>query len=138
MFLEGGTYQDMKSELISSAEVTRHLCGREVTFDVFDSVTSFSETRWQRVVAVFVIGQEYQFRDWKGGSSSDKRKLFARVRAYNLSYAGSKPPATISNWNVTKLELPKFKRHQDVHVQTFFWKDLETFLKREKYKDCGF
>jgi hypothetical protein len=37
-----------------------------------------------------------------------------------------------------KLELPKYKRHQDVHVQANFWNDLEQFVKREKYKGCEF
>jgi len=85
-FLEGGTYEDKSDQDNNFTSVKRTICGREVTFDVFDTVTNFSETRWNRVVAVFVNGHEWQFRDWKGGLSSDKRQLFARVRGYYLSY----------------------------------------------------
>ena len=67
--------------------ITKTFAGREVTFDVFDSTTNFTESRWSRVVAVFVNGHDWQFRDWKG--AEDKRLLFARVRAYYLSFAGT-------------------------------------------------
>jgi len=45
---------------------------------------------------------------------------------------------TISQWNVKKLELPRYKRHQDINVQTAFWQDFEAFLKREKYTGADF
>lgn len=97
---------------------------------------NFTETRWQRVVAVFINGHEWQFKDWKCGNQ--KRELFARVRAYYLYYSGTKVPPTIEQWNVFKLELPRYKRHQDINVCTQFWGDFEQFLKREKFKGAGF
>ena len=36
--------------------ISRRIGNKKVTFDVYDSVTNFTETRWQRVVAVFVNG----------------------------------------------------------------------------------
>ena len=70
-FLEDGVYEeDVQStgNLLTSSQmvsVTRKIGTRNVTFDVYDSVANFTESRWQRVVAVFVNGQDWQFRDWK-------------------------------------------------------------------------
>lgn len=117
-------------------KVTRRIGGKNVTFDVYDSVTSFTESRWTRVVAVFVNGQDYQFRDWK--SSDSKRELFARVRGYYIHYANTQMPTTITGWNIKRLELQRNKRHHDINIRNNFWSDLEDFLRREKFTGCDF
>lgn len=122
-FLEGGVYADKESlngQTYTSVQKTVN--GRDVTFDVYDSVTGFSDTRWKRVVAVFVNGHDWQFKDWKSGS--DKRQLFARVRAFHICYERSAPPQTIANWNLVKLKVGKHIRHQDLQVFSDFWRDL--------------
>jgi hypothetical protein len=72
-FLEGGNYDDKGQNFNSDGQqvtITRTIGSREVIFDVFDSVTNFSETKWHRVVAVFVNGDNWQFRDWKANPDS--------------------------------------------------------------------
>jgi len=108
-----------------------------VTFDIYDSVIGFTETRWQRIVAVFVNGHDWQFRDWKK-SCSDKRQLFARVRAFHISYERSVIPPSITNWNLVKLSVGKHRRHHDLLSNASFWRDLAQFLKREKYQGLDF
>jgi len=39
--------------------VTRRIGNRTVSFDVYDSVTNFTDSRWTRVVGVFVNGQDW-------------------------------------------------------------------------------
>lgn len=117
-------------------EVKRKIGDKEVIFEVYDNVQNFTETRWNRVVAVFVNGHEWQFKDWK--CSTKKRELFARVRAFYMYFNGTKMPQAIDQWNVLKLELPRYKRHQDVNVYNLFWNDFEQFLKREKFAGAGF
>lgn len=62
-FLEGGAYEDSDQNHHTTDKtlvtITRMIGGREVLFDIYDSVTNFSETRWQRVVAVFVNGDNW-------------------------------------------------------------------------------
>jgi len=145
-FLEKGHYtedeQNAGSGIVSGGsgapmvEIKRRIAGKEVTFDVYDSVTHFSSSRWRRVVAVFVNGQDWQFRDWKNGDL--KRELFARVRGYYMGFVGAKSPPQVHQWNLMKLELPRYKRHHDVNVQNQFWFDFEQFLKRERFKGCDF
>ena len=145
-FLEKGVYtEDEKAnppKYVHNAqgcpivEVKHKIGDKEYTFEVYDNVQNFTETRWQRVVAVFINGHEWQFKDWKCGTQ--KRELFTRVRAYYLYYNGTKVPPTIESWNVLKLELPRYKRHQDINVYNLFWTDFEQFLKRDKFSGAGF
>jgi hypothetical protein len=55
-----------------------------------------------------------------------------------MYFNGTKMPQAIDQWNVLKLELPRYKRHQDVNVYNLFWNDFEQFLKREKFAGAGF
>ena len=57
-FLEVGAYEDVSSNMMRRDEVTRTICGREVKFDIYDQVNDFTDSRWSRVVAVFVTGLE--------------------------------------------------------------------------------
>ena len=57
MFLEGGIYHD-KAQDLPHVTVTRNICGRDVTFDVYDSVNGFTDSRWKRIVADFVHGHD--------------------------------------------------------------------------------
>ena len=132
-FLEKGIYDEQgdtsgKDLIINNqgaqiVQVTRRIGNKQVTFDIYDSVANFTESRWQRVVAVFVNGQDWQFKDWKNGQQ--KRELFARVRAYYMHYTGAKLPPQVMQWNNLKLELQRHKRHHDVNVKNMFWSDFE-------------
>lgn len=142
-FLEDGVYcenPDSNLQSLSAAapfvQVTRKIANKNVTFDVYDSVTNFTESRWQRVVAVFVNGQDWQFREWKSGQ--EKRELFARVRGYYIHYAKTQMPTAISNWNIKRLELQRNQRHHDINIRNNMWGDLEEFLRREKFQGCDF
>ena len=94
-FLEEGFYEESpkSSERLQATQVVtlkKTLNGKQVLFDVYDSVANFSDSRWSRVVAVFVNGQDWQFKDWRptGGSGTElnKRELFARVRGYFFNF----------------------------------------------------
>ena len=43
----------MSSQMVT---ISRRIGNKVVQFDVYDSVTNFTESRWTRVVAVFVNG----------------------------------------------------------------------------------
>jgi len=44
---------------IQKVHVKKRICNKDVVFDVYDSVAGFSSSKWKRVVAVFVNGQEW-------------------------------------------------------------------------------
>ena len=136
-FLEDGNYQEEPDQsgtvqpILSSQMVTisRRIGNKMVKFDVYDSVTNFTKSRWSRIVAVFVNGQDWQFKEWKNNDT--KRELFARVRGYYIHYANTPIPQVINSWNIKRLELQRHKRHHDMTQRNNFWTDLETFMERK-------
>jgi parafibromin len=113
-----------------------------VTFEVHDSVAAFTENQWKRVIAVFVNGHEWQFKDWnekigaKMGLGKRYVELFLRVRGYYLFYqdqGGATMPEFVTKSNIKPLAIQRNKRHQDVTVFNELWSDLEVFLKKEKF-----
>lgn len=103
-FLEKGSYLEDAKERPQPVSLKRKINGREITFDVYDSVIGFSDSKWRRVVAVICSGNDWQFKGWKplqgSGSDLNKKELFARVRGYYLSYADTKVPALVETWNI--------------------------------------
>ncbi|TNV79158.1 hypothetical protein FGO68_gene17297 [Halteria grandinella] len=137
-FLQNGEY-DLKQAAVSVTApviISRKINDETQEFEIHDSVTTFTDTQWKRIVAVFVNGQEWQFKDWADKLGGAKRyvELFLRVRGYFLHFADQAPPEQIGKWNIKLLPLQRNKRHQDVTVYNELWSDLEAFLHREKFK----
>jgi RNA pol II accessory factor, Cdc73 family, C-terminal len=79
-FLQDGAYLNASQQNIGAVKervVVEHKMsgsgGEKVLFEVHDSVTSFSDAQWKRVVAVFVNGHLWQFKDWQEKMSTDKQ-----------------------------------------------------------------
>ena len=87
-FLQDGQYKPAADGVSSSAVFERKINGESVQFEVVNSVLGFSDSQWKRVVAVFVNGQEWQFKDWleKMGNQKKYVELFLRVRGYYLHF----------------------------------------------------
>lgn len=64
-FLEKGMYEECGVEVPQPVQVKHKINGREVTFDVYDSTTGFSESKWRRLVCVICSGNDWQFKGWK-------------------------------------------------------------------------
>lgn len=111
-----------------------------VTFEVHESVATFTDEQWRRVVAVFVSGHEWQFKDWQEKLGGPRRyvELFLRVRGYLLHFQDQAPMETTTKWNIKVLTLQRNKRHQDVTVYNTLWADLEAFLKKERFVGLKF
>ena len=117
---------------------------QNVTFEVYDSTHTFSEKHWQRVVCVFTCGEVFQLKDWPPKDSNDKPlndkerqmktvNLFHRVKGFYLHYQDILEPPVIKTWNVSRFIVQRNKRHSDINIKNSIWKELDTFLKREKF-----
>ena len=139
-FLVSGVYQGGEElmteanheQILEKETFARKIGGREIEFDIYDSVTSFVKNDWKRVVAVFVAGPEWQFKDWP--SKEKIVDIFQKVRGYYLHFAEMPVPKAVSSWNVKRFELNKRLRHEDKAVQILLWKDLAAWLLRERVK----
>jgi hypothetical protein len=81
-FLQDGSYQVLNANQVNIGAAKERVVvehkmsgsgGEKVLFEVHYSVTSFSDAQWKRVVAVFVHGNLWQFKDWQEKMRTDKQ-----------------------------------------------------------------
>ena len=140
-FLKDGKYvngEDLQTEARmreshkESVTFEKRVNDRRVTFEVYDSVTSFTKLQWKRVVAVFAAGPSWQFKDWpKNETIVD---IMLKVRGFYLHFSDFAVPEYIKSLNVKILYLKQFHRHEDKSVYNEFWKELSLFLSKERFR----
>jgi len=60
---------------------------------------------WKRVVAVFLSGNDWQFKDWiHNGKFAE---LFMRVRGFYLHFNDMMPPEITKKWNIHIFSIPR-------------------------------
>lgn len=102
-----------------------------VTYHVRDRPEGMGRREWERVVAVFVLGKEWQFKDWPW---KDHVEVLNRVMGVFVRFEDSSMESTaaVRQWNVKFLSLSKHKRHQDRTAAMEFWDKLDVFLRARK------
>ncbi|TKR72904.1 hypothetical protein L596_020288 [Steinernema carpocapsae] len=104
--------------------------GITVPYRVVDNPMKLTNEEWDRVVAVFVQGQAWQFKGWRwNGNPTD---IFSHVAAFHLKYDEQKLDANVAKWSVTVLSLSKTKRHLDRPTLNKFWKALDLHIVKHK------
>uniref|UniRef100_A0A6U2CV40 Cell division control protein 73 C-terminal domain-containing protein n=2 Tax=Hemiselmis andersenii TaxID=464988 RepID=A0A6U2CV40_HEMAN len=99
-------------------------------YKVVDSPNQMRKEDWQRVVAVFVQGPEWQFKEYDLSSYGGKLvNFFGKVSAFYVEYEKTTRPATIEQWNVRVLTLHKEKRHMDEKAMNIFWDNLKQYRR---------
>lgn len=152
--LADGRYVDLnqdksaKDSFDSKQAFVRKIGSEDVKFEVFDTVHGFTNKEWRRVVCIFTNGEYFQMKDWppqehdRPLSDAERQQklvnLFHRVKGFYLHYQDMVEPPQVKTWNVTRLVIQRNKRHQDINIQNIIWKELEAFLRKERFKDCGF
>lgn len=145
-FLEHSNYisleQKQAAGLVreSSVSLKRRIQGGEkkfFTYMVMDNPAKLSAQDWNRVVAVFVTGQAWQFKGWPEGYS-DPVKLFQKVSGIHLTWDDRPMNPTVSSWNCKILKINQFKRHLDAGAANEFWATLDKFvyLNKPELKCC--
>ena len=156
-FLRDGKYRDastiqqtQEEKLEKCKYFEKKICGEKVQFEVHDSVLSFTNKEWRRVVCLFSCGEEFQLKDFPPkesdedfhGAPTDMQKkivnLFHRVKGFYFHYQDIPEPPKVKTWNVTRVIIERNKRYHDINVSNQFWKEMEVFLKKEKFKGARF
>lgn len=86
---------------------------------------------WERIVAVIVLGQSWQFKDWPA-PYNDPVQLFSRTYGYYLCMEGDKIPTEIQGWAVRQGRLNRDKRGLDSVTHASFWNGLDEFMAVHK------
>lgn len=95
-------------------------------FVVVDSVDRFTRPEyWDRVVAVFVTGQAWQFKQYLW---SDPNILFQKVAGFCLTFAGDPVPPAVQQWNVDIVPIDRNQRFRDREVSEMIWGKIEKWM----------
>lgn len=113
-------------------EVVRNIMGNMWTFEVRDSVKSFTKAQWLRVVAVVTDGNEWQFKGWPFENIVD---LFATCKGIYFNEVGMQTPTHVIDWNVKILKLTPLQfQHRFAAIRDAFWMEVEKFLSEHRQK----
>jgi len=106
-----------------------------VKYEITDKPPDKKDSKsWARVVAVFVSGKEWQFKDWpfKGADEGDLVETFNKVRGFYAKYDVDTPAEVIKKWNVRTLSFQKNVRHGDRAQFEAFWDEVDKHLELKR------
>lgn len=92
---------------------------------VIDNITALKKEEWQRVVAVFVSGAEWQFKGWPWSSIAS---IFDNVCAFHIHYDDELLNPKIATWRCQRLTVSKIKRYKDRSTVLDMWNHLLDFV----------
>ncbi|KAL9648864.1 hypothetical protein ABK040_003794 [Willaertia magna] len=130
-FLQYGkfiTTEDKKKENNNNVKpkevIIRHLKTNQ-KYIVYDNTKYLNKNHdWDRVVAIFTIGQPWQFKDSENWFSNDPVKIFTKKKGFALLYElDNNINSNVLKWNIQQLLISKgeSKRHLDATVARQFW-----------------
>lgn len=134
-FLEEGTFippTESMGEAPNFLRVSRLLPSIHPTtpirFDVVDNPEKFKPEYWEKLVAVFTTGQEWQFRGYKWSQPSE---LFREVRGFYVGWEGERVPESVGRWGtgVQVLSVERGRRFRDREVCEKFWEGVERWMR---------
>ncbi|KAF7101492.1 hypothetical protein CFC21_102816, partial [Triticum aestivum] len=99
-----------------------------VAFEVRDKPASLKADDSARVVAVFVLGKEWQFKDWPFKGHVD---IFNKVIGFFVRFEDDSVDSAkvVKQWNVKIIFISKNKRHQDRPAALEVWDRLDEFVR---------
>ncbi|CDO93521.1 unnamed protein product [Kluyveromyces dobzhanskii CBS 2104] len=104
---------------------------RPIKFLIVNNTKLFTQPEyWDRVVAVFTTGHEWQFTNYQWSTPAE---LFQHCKGFYFHFSGDLVPKNAEQWNVQKLELDKTKRFTDIEVSRQFWGIMERELLGRGY-----
>lgn len=138
-FLEDGVYHapDAKvKEMPKKPEciTIQRKSGRDragFTFEVRDKPSALSPNDWSRVVAVFVLGKEWQFKDWP---FKDHAEIFNKILGFYIRFEDDSVESakSVRQWNVKIISISKHKRHQDKPAAMEIWDKLDEYMRARR------
>ncbi|XP_057450223.1 protein CDC73 homolog [Lotus japonicus] len=140
-FLEDGIYiptdvkvKQMKGTRPDCVTVQKKLSRDRVVaaYEVRDKPSTLKPEDWDRVVAVFVLGKEWQFKEWP---FKDHVEIFNKIIGFFIRFEDDSMESvkTVKQWNVKIISISKNKRHQDRAAALDVWDRLEEFVRSRSH-----
>ncbi|KAJ6903493.1 hypothetical protein NC651_020854 [Populus alba x Populus x berolinensis] len=97
-------------------------------YDVRDKPSALKADDWDRVVAVFVFGKEWQFKDWP---FKDRVEIFNKIIGFFMRFEDDSVESAkiVKQWNVKIISISKNKRHTDRAAALEMRDRLEEFMR---------
>ncbi|PSR92738.1 hypothetical protein CEY00_Acc27337 [Actinidia chinensis var. chinensis] len=97
-------------------------------YEVRDKPSALKAEDWDRVVAVFVLGKEWQFKEWP---FQDHVEIFNKILGFYMRFEDDSVESAknVKQWNVKIISISKNKRHQDRAAALEVWDRLEEFMR---------
>jgi parafibromin len=103
-----------------------------VEYEIVDNPKKLGDPReWERIVAVVVLGQSWQFKDWPNPYNNPVH-LFSRTLGFHISLEGDKIPPESLAWAIERGTLNRDKRGLDSVTYAKFWNGLDHFMSVHK------
>lgn len=101
-------------------------------YEVRDKPSALKPEDWDRVVAVFVLGKEWQFKDWP---FKDHVEIFNKIIGFFVRFEDDSVESAkiVKQWNVKIISISKNKRHQDRAAALEVWDRLEEFMRSRSH-----
>ncbi|KAL5785580.1 hypothetical protein ACOSQ2_007972 [Xanthoceras sorbifolium] len=101
-------------------------------YEVRDKPAALKPEDWDRVVAVFVLGKEWQFKDWP---FKDHVEIFNKIIGFFMRFEDDSVESAkiVKQWNVKIISISKNKRHQDRAAALEVWDRLEEFVRSRSH-----
>ncbi|XP_010256106.1 PREDICTED: protein CDC73 homolog [Nelumbo nucifera] len=101
-------------------------------YEVRDKPSTLKAEDWDRVVAVFVLGKEWQFKDWP---FKDHVEIFNKIIGFFMRFEDDSVESAkiVKQWNVKIISISKNKRHQDRAAALEVWDRLEAFVRSRSH-----
>ncbi|KAL3113441.1 hypothetical protein niasHT_013551 [Heterodera trifolii] len=107
--------------------------GVTVPYRVVDNPTRLKDEEWDRVVAVFVQGPAWQFKNWKW--NGNPVEIFANIAAFHLQFDELPTDPNVKKWSVHVLKLSRTKRHLDRAELHKFWEMLDRHISKSNKRE---
>mmetsp|Transcript_18644 Transcript_18644/g.26305 ORF Transcript_18644/g.26305 Transcript_18644/m.26305 type:complete len:495 (+) Transcript_18644:27-1511(+) len=123
-----------KGKNLFTRRVGKRQGGGEVEYELIDNPKGKlgdDLREWDRVVAVVVLGEAWQFKDWLK-MYKDPVFLFSNSYGYYIGMEGDRMPKDISKWNVKTGKLNRDKRGLDSVTAASFWNGLDEWMAVHK------
>uniref|UniRef100_A0A915HLA7 Cell division control protein 73 C-terminal domain-containing protein n=1 Tax=Romanomermis culicivorax TaxID=13658 RepID=A0A915HLA7_ROMCU len=110
--------------------VQRQKEGHSTTpYRVIDNPQKLTSEEWERVVAVFVQGPSWQFKEWPFAGPSE---IFSKICAFHLKWDDMNLDQNVAKWAVNILGLSRTKRHLDRASLIKIWDTLDRYMMKHK------
>ena len=112
-----------KFDVTKQNDQSNVVVGQTLRFNVVNNTRLFSKPEyWDRVVAIVVSGQEWQFQDYKW---SNPDELFKHCNGVYFGLNDKNIPENIKKWNVHKYFLDKNKSYRNLEASNLFWDNIK-------------